>query len=559
MSPVEGALNQKQVIANARLKEQQILGCLIVEIFLAEKFRAIWEVRRSKYSKCNCTIVNSTNRSLHLSTFPAYCTVLWRPVETSSDAQTHQSESTAAEGRSRPKPKATKTVEESDHDPNARSGVKAHKVRPLSKVPSQANPPYLVDPSTSEDDTADPTGKLRRSKRTQQASVMSGACNHKKADAVVKQPVRKGRNLRRLPPHGAADQSEIHLKLSECTGTIRRVTRTKRGVAESSGVDKGTDTDEPAIRESRRTGRGEESFRRADLNRSLLPLGEEDRIELPIGPETSRKGDLTGYGQERSRTSCSRLLRPSEDWLISSHRQTKTSAYVGALSSDDTASESDRRTSPRKPSSKQHKQRHPKHSSLDRRSDKRGNRSHTTDCRSPDQTIRRPTKSTRSGKSKSKQVSPSPVRSHGKTHCCDHDSPKPRVHQRHESYGRRHRHEKDDRHSRRSHRSRDSSSDSDSSSERDSPARRHKPVKVQSHHRHRDDRDHWREPERYASETSGSEYSSDLQSSPDQRRPYRDRHYEEYDVAKRDLRNIRILESRKIKYNGLDGPEEFIG
>lgn len=44
MSSGENALNQKQIIANARLKEQQILGCLIVEIFLAEKFRAIWKV-----------------------------------------------------------------------------------------------------------------------------------------------------------------------------------------------------------------------------------------------------------------------------------------------------------------------------------------------------------------------------------------------------------------------------------------------------------------------------------------------------------------------------------
>ncbi|XP_023248259.1 WD repeat-containing protein 81 [Copidosoma floridanum] len=49
MSSSDGMNNQRQVLAAARVKEQQILGCLIVEIFLAEKFRAIWKVDKGSF------------------------------------------------------------------------------------------------------------------------------------------------------------------------------------------------------------------------------------------------------------------------------------------------------------------------------------------------------------------------------------------------------------------------------------------------------------------------------------------------------------------------------
>ncbi|XP_058796820.1 WD repeat-containing protein 81 [Phymastichus coffea] len=66
MSPGEGVLNQKQVIANARLKEQQILGCLIVEIFLAEKFRAIWKVEEISFDSRLNTSLNLIKTSSNI-------------------------------------------------------------------------------------------------------------------------------------------------------------------------------------------------------------------------------------------------------------------------------------------------------------------------------------------------------------------------------------------------------------------------------------------------------------------------------------------------------------
>ncbi|KAJ8680450.1 hypothetical protein QAD02_016237 [Eretmocerus hayati] len=49
--------NQKQILAAARLKELQIMGCLIVEIFHAEKFRAIWKVEQGSFaSRLNATL-----------------------------------------------------------------------------------------------------------------------------------------------------------------------------------------------------------------------------------------------------------------------------------------------------------------------------------------------------------------------------------------------------------------------------------------------------------------------------------------------------------------------
>lgn len=49
MSLVDNCSNQRQIVASARMKEQQILGCLIVEIFLAEKFRATWRVEKASF------------------------------------------------------------------------------------------------------------------------------------------------------------------------------------------------------------------------------------------------------------------------------------------------------------------------------------------------------------------------------------------------------------------------------------------------------------------------------------------------------------------------------
>lgn len=45
------SVNYKQIVAGGRIKEQQILGCLIVEIFLSNKFRATWNLEKVSFSK----------------------------------------------------------------------------------------------------------------------------------------------------------------------------------------------------------------------------------------------------------------------------------------------------------------------------------------------------------------------------------------------------------------------------------------------------------------------------------------------------------------------------
>ncbi|KAL6261947.1 hypothetical protein P5V15_007032 [Pogonomyrmex californicus] len=50
--------NYKQIVAGGRIKEQQILGCLIVEIFLAGKFRAIWNVEKVSFAQRFATCLN---------------------------------------------------------------------------------------------------------------------------------------------------------------------------------------------------------------------------------------------------------------------------------------------------------------------------------------------------------------------------------------------------------------------------------------------------------------------------------------------------------------------
>lgn len=43
--------NYKQIVASGRIKEQQILGCLMVEIFLAGKFRATWNIEKMSFAQ----------------------------------------------------------------------------------------------------------------------------------------------------------------------------------------------------------------------------------------------------------------------------------------------------------------------------------------------------------------------------------------------------------------------------------------------------------------------------------------------------------------------------
>ncbi|XP_035732368.1 WD repeat-containing protein 81-like isoform X1 [Vespa mandarinia] len=45
------SINFKQIVASGRIKEQQILGCLIVEIFLSGKFRATWNIEKLSFAR----------------------------------------------------------------------------------------------------------------------------------------------------------------------------------------------------------------------------------------------------------------------------------------------------------------------------------------------------------------------------------------------------------------------------------------------------------------------------------------------------------------------------
>ncbi|XP_012220908.1 WD repeat-containing protein 81 [Linepithema humile] len=55
--------NYKQIVASGRIKEQQILGCLIVEIFLAGKFRATWNVEKASFARRFATCLNTLKTS----------------------------------------------------------------------------------------------------------------------------------------------------------------------------------------------------------------------------------------------------------------------------------------------------------------------------------------------------------------------------------------------------------------------------------------------------------------------------------------------------------------
>ncbi|KZC07324.1 putative inactive serine/threonine-protein kinase lvsG, partial [Dufourea novaeangliae] len=55
----ESCINYKQIVASGRIKEQQILGCLIVEIFLSNKFRATWNMEKVSFSKRLAVCLNT--------------------------------------------------------------------------------------------------------------------------------------------------------------------------------------------------------------------------------------------------------------------------------------------------------------------------------------------------------------------------------------------------------------------------------------------------------------------------------------------------------------------
>ncbi|XP_012148256.1 WD repeat domain 81 isoform X2 [Megachile rotundata] len=59
----ELSTNYKQIVASGRIKEQQILGCLIVEIFLSNKFRATWNIEKMSFPKRLTTCINTLKMS----------------------------------------------------------------------------------------------------------------------------------------------------------------------------------------------------------------------------------------------------------------------------------------------------------------------------------------------------------------------------------------------------------------------------------------------------------------------------------------------------------------
>ncbi|XP_008544193.1 WD repeat-containing protein 81 isoform X1 [Microplitis demolitor] len=62
MSNQTGLASYRQIVACARIKEQQIIGCLIVEIFMPNKFRATWNTSRISFSRRLETCVNVLNK-----------------------------------------------------------------------------------------------------------------------------------------------------------------------------------------------------------------------------------------------------------------------------------------------------------------------------------------------------------------------------------------------------------------------------------------------------------------------------------------------------------------
>ncbi|KAG7210223.1 hypothetical protein KM043_011773 [Ampulex compressa] len=59
----DSTANYKQIVASGRIKEQQILGCLIVEIFLPSKFRATWNIEKVSFNQRLTTCLNTLKAS----------------------------------------------------------------------------------------------------------------------------------------------------------------------------------------------------------------------------------------------------------------------------------------------------------------------------------------------------------------------------------------------------------------------------------------------------------------------------------------------------------------
>ncbi|XP_043478579.1 WD repeat-containing protein 81 isoform X1 [Leptopilina heterotoma] len=63
MTTSDGSTNYKQVVACRRIKEQQILGCLIVEIFMSGKFRATWNMEKISFENRLTMCLNAVKSS----------------------------------------------------------------------------------------------------------------------------------------------------------------------------------------------------------------------------------------------------------------------------------------------------------------------------------------------------------------------------------------------------------------------------------------------------------------------------------------------------------------